>query len=230
MIISNLTRVLFTLLLALAGIGLRAAETNQLTEAEAAYLRVVTERAEKIVLPLGLAETEKSVRVRDIIAMQYRDLAAIHDARDAQIKAAKEKSGEEKDVVDAAVKAVRDAAQHKLDNLHSQFLAKLSSELTSAQVEQVKDGMTYGVVNGTYHVYLKMFPDLTEDQKKQIKAWLVEAREIAMDQGTSGEKHAVFGKYKGRINNYLVKAGYDLKQGEQNLRRSMQNSSNVPAN
>ncbi|HOB33816.1 MAG TPA: DUF3826 domain-containing protein, partial [Verrucomicrobiota bacterium] len=43
---------------------------------------------------------------------------------------------------------------------------------------------------------------------------------IAMDQGSSNEKHAIFNKYKGRINNYLVRAGYDLKKGEENLRRN----------
>ncbi|MNR53744.1 hypothetical protein D3C85_1738080 [compost metagenome] len=31
-----------------------------------------------------------------------------------------------------------------------------------------------------------------------------------MDGGSSKEKHAWFGKYKGRINNYLSKEGYDL--------------------
>ena len=40
-----------------------------------------------------------------------------------------------------------------------------------------------------------------------------------MDGSTSDEKHAVFGKYKGRINNYLSKAGYDAKKGEQNLKK-----------
>jgi len=57
-----------------------------------------------------------------------------------------------------------------------------------------------------------MIPGLTELQKKQIKVWLVEAREHAMDAGTSEEKHQWFGKYKGRINNYLSAAGYDMKK------------------
>ena len=57
-------------------------------------------------------------------------------------------------------------------------------------------------------------------REAQIKTWLVEARELAMDGGSSNEKHAVFGKYKGRINNYLSKAGYDLKKGEENLRKT----------
>jgi hypothetical protein len=41
-----------------------------------------------------------------------------------------------------------------------------------------------------------------------------------MDEGTSDEKHKVFGKYKGRINNYLAAAGYNLKAAETNLETS----------
>ena len=49
-----------------------------------------------------------------------------------------------------------------------------------------------------------------EEEKAKIMAWLVEAREFAMDAENSNKKHAAFGKYKGRINNYLSKRGYDL--------------------
>jgi hypothetical protein len=45
-------------------------------------------------------------------------------------------------------------------------------------------------------------------------AWLVEAREVALTAGSAEEKHRVFGKYKGRINNFLSAAGYDLKAAE----------------
>jgi hypothetical protein len=57
-----------------------------------------------------------------------------------------------------------------------------------------------------------MIPTLTNEQKAQIMTWLVEAREYAMDAETSEKKHGWFGKYKGRINNYLSAAGYDLKK------------------
>ena len=33
---------------------------------------------------------------------------------------------------------------------------------------------------------------------------------IVQDAENSNKKHAAFGKYKGRINNYLSKRGYDL--------------------
>lgn len=114
----------------------------------------------------------------------------------------------------------------KLDQLHGEFLSRLSAELSPGQVDQIKDGLTYGVLPLTYGVYLKMYPDLTDEQKAQIKAWLTEARELAMDGSTSDEKHAVFGKYKGKINNYLSKAGYDAKKAEQNLRKPAASMSN----
>jgi hypothetical protein len=41
---------------------------------------------------------------------------------------------------------------------------------------------------------------------------LIEAREYAIDGGSSEEKHRWFGEYKGRINNYLSKEGYNLDQ------------------
>ena len=72
--------------------------------------------------------------------------------------------------------------------------------------------MTYGVLPITYAGYQDMLPNLTKEQKEYIYKNLVEAREHAMDGGSSKEKHAWFGKYKGRINNYLSKQGYDLNK------------------
>lgn len=101
--------------------------------------------------------------------------------------------------------------------MHYAFLARLSAELAPAQVEKIKDGMTYGVLPNTFKVYQEMLPDLTPEQRTQILAWLAEAREHAMDAGSSKEKHGWFGKYKGRINNYLSKAGYDMKKAERDM-------------
>ena len=193
---------------------------------DAAYARTLNERAGKIVAALGLTDVAKSNRVHSIIVQQYRDLGDIHFVRDVQIGNAKAKAGADRTAADTAIQAARNDAKPRLDELHGEFLSRLEAELSPEQVDQVKDGMTYGVLPLTYAVYLKMFPDLTDEQKTQIKAWLTEARELAMDGSTSDEKHAVFGKYKGRINNYLVKAGYDLKQGEQNLKKAGSKPSN----
>ena len=72
--------------------------------------------------------------------------------------------------------------------------------------------MTYGVLPLTMGAYNDMLPDLTAAQRAQMLAWLTEAREHAMDGGTSEQKHAWFGKYKGKINNYLSAAGIDMNQ------------------
>jgi Spy/CpxP family protein refolding chaperone len=212
-------RALVALSVVLSAMVARAAETNPVADVEAAYTRTINQRADKIVATLGVADTNQLARVRDIIARQYRDLSKIHEVRDAQVRLAREKAGADKAAANTAVQAVRDETKPNLDKLHGEFLARLSAELSAAQVEQVKDGLTYGVLPLTYGVYLKMYPDLTAVQKAQIKTWLTEARELAMDGSTADEKHAVFGKYKGKINNYLSKAGYDAKKAEQNLKK-----------
>jgi hypothetical protein len=65
--------------------------------------------------------------------------------------------------------------------------------------------------------YRKMLPEMTPKESRQIEAWLVEAREYAMVSGSSHAKHGWFGKYKGKITNYLSRRGYDLKKAEQRL-------------
>jgi len=171
------------------------------------YTRVTNERAAKIVAPLKLTDAERAQRVIDVIAQQYRDLSAVHDARDAALQADPQPT-----VAHAA--ALRAEADAKIVALHRRFIARLGVDLTPEQVDAVKDGLTYGVVRVTYGHYLELLPNLKPEEQREILANLLEGREYAMDAGSSDEKHAWFGKYKGRINNYLSKAGYDLKAAE----------------
>lgn len=171
------------------------------------YVRVTNERAAKIIAPLKITDAEQAQRVIGVIAQQYRDLSAIHDARDAALKA-------DPQPTDAHAAALRAEADAKIVALHRRFVARLGVDLTPEQVDAVKDGLTYGVVRVTYSHYLELLPDLKPQEQREILANLLEAREYAMDAGSSDEKHAWFGKYKGRINNFLSKAGYDLKAAE----------------
>ncbi|MBQ6653434.1 MAG: DUF3826 domain-containing protein, partial [Prevotella sp.] len=98
----------------------------------------------------------------------------------------------------------------KLYRSHWGFLADLSRYLKPQEIDKVKDVMTFDVVKVTYEAQCDMIPTLKEEEKQQIMAWLIEARELAIDAESSKKKHEVFGKYKGRINNYLAKRGYDL--------------------
>lgn len=173
---------------------------------EAAYRAAMTGRAASIVEKLRL-ESGHADRVTVLVAEQYRSLRDAHAARDRAVAAADE----------AEKPAARDAAAREIDALHRRFVARLGAELEPAQVDAIKDGMTYGVVPITLAAYDRLLPGLTEEQRREVRANLLEAREYAMDAGSSEEKHGWFGKYKGRINNFLSAAGYDLKQAEKDL-------------
>lgn len=178
---------------------------------DAEYTKVATQRANKIVVSLGLTDPAKVNKVRDIIAGQYRSLNNIQQEKDSKVKEAKQAAGDDKKAAETKVKEIEDAADAKVAELHKTYLSNLSRELNPEQVDKVKDGMTYNVLPITYKGYQEMLPNLTEKQKAQILAYLTEAREHAIDAGSSEMKHWWFGKYKGRINNYLSAEGIDTK-------------------
>ncbi len=187
------------------------AQNNAVTDKDA-YVKVITERAAKIVKGLNIVDQAKADKVTNIVRDQYSNLNDIYTARDLNIKSIKEKYKDDKAVRDTALAKENRKVDASLTKLHKKYLKNLSTHLTAEQVDQVKDGMTYGVLPLTYKAYQEEILTLTADQKKQILVWLTEAREKAMDAESSDKKHAWFGKYKGRINNYLSAAGYDLKK------------------
>ena len=175
------------------------------------YVESIVSRSQKIVDKLGINDAKVAEDVRNVIANRYFTLNDIYETRDAKVKEIKESDlvGEAKN---NALKAAEDAKDAALYRIHFAFPADLSLFLTEEQIEAVKDGMTYGVLKITYDSHLGMIPSLKKEEKAQIYAWLKEAREFAIDAENSDRKHAFFGKYKGRINNYLAKRGYDLKK------------------
>jgi hypothetical protein len=201
---------LFFVLL-IQGVNVSAQEAANVGDKDAAYTRTITSRAGKIVQTLSISDSLKAKRVTKIIADQYRNLNTVYTERDEQVKLVKQK-GLSKDSAEREIKMAQDIADKQVGKLHSSFLTALSSELTKDQVTKVKDGMTYNVLHVTYDAYVDMIPSLTKTQKDQIMAWLVEAREYAMDGESSEKKHWWFGKYKGRINNYLSAEGYDINK------------------
>ena len=188
-------KIIIAALLLLSG-GALAANTNSTpAEAEVAYSNKIEARTDEILSGLALTDTNKSAKVHGIIIAQYRALNTWHDANDAKLKSARKDTN--------AVAQIHAS----LRTLHDEFLAKLSEDLTPEQIEQVKDKMTYGKVQFTYKGYLAQYADLSDADKNEILELLKQAREEAMDGGSSAEKTAVFQRYKGRINNYLSKQG-----------------------
>ena len=200
--------VLMSLLFLCGWISAGAVDLNK-ENRDPKYVESIVNRSQKIVDKLGLTDVKVAEDVCNIIANRYFELNDIYEIRDAKVKTVKE-SGLTGDANNEALKAAENEKDAALYRSHFAFPASLSLFLNEEQIEAVKDGMTYGVVKVTYEATLDMIPSLKEEEKVQIYAWLVEAREFAMDAENSNKKHAAFGKYKGRINNYLAKRGYNL--------------------
>ena len=178
---------------------------------DTALVRILTDRSAKIVSGLGLRDTEREGAVIRILVAQYLSVNEIH----ARYKPSPKQQG-----LDSVSRVAWEADRQRMTEqtakelhvLHDSFLGTLANHLDAVGIDAVKDAMTYRVMPITYAAYLDMLPGLTEAQRVRIMDWLKEARELAMDEGSSNAKHAVFGKYKGRINNYLSAEGYDLKK------------------
>lgn len=205
----------FCILVFVAFIASANAQSNtKQTQKEQAYIKVIDQRAQKIVVTLEIKDAAKAERVKDIIASRYHQLNDWQNEEESKVKAVKAGNIADKAALKVQIASYQKEEEAKIDSSHKTYISALSKELTPQQVDKVKDGMTYDVLPVTYKGYEEMIPNLTEKQKAQIYAWLIEAREHAIDAGTSEKKHWWFGKYKGRINNYLSAQGYDLKKEE----------------
>jgi hypothetical protein len=190
--------------------GLRAQTSSASDTPE--YQKVIKERVTKIVDVLEITDSKKYNNVLETISSQYFTLNEIHEKSKDKVSQLKKDVQTEKQAEE--IKKEEEIKSAALKQQHDKFIAQLKKDLQDAQVEKVKNGMTYNVLNVTYTAYQDMIPSLTIEQKEKIYTWLLEARELAMDAESSDKKHAVFGKYKGRINNYLSQAGYDMKKEE----------------
>ena len=175
----------------------------QPAEIEAAYTLAIDKRVAAIVTALDIKDEAKASRVTSILTNQYRSLRARDEVIDAKLKAgAKNASGAKLD---------RPALFQEMSKpLHDQFMAKLTTELSPAQVETVKDKMTYDKVKVTYDAYCAILPGLKEDEKAKILEELKAARDEAIDGGSADEKSAIFQKHKDTLNAYLKDRGYDV--------------------
>lgn len=195
---------------------------STLSNEDTTYIRVITERAGKIVATLGLPDSAAFLKVRGMVADQYRALNDIYTDRDNRLKAMKDQQpAPDKAIVDSVKKMIQQSIDVRVGQLHSAYLARLSAVLNPQQVNKVKDGMTYSVLEVTYNAYVDELPQLTDQQKATILADLTEAREHAMDAESSEKKHAWFGKYKGRINNYLSSQGIDMKKAQEDWQKRL---------
>jgi hypothetical protein len=186
------------------------------TPADNNYIKVITERSNKIVTGAGITDSVKFKKVRDIVVAQYNDLNTVYEARKTKANDIKGQMPDDKTGANAKIALVDSDVVKQVKVLHASYIKKLNKELSAGEVDKIKDGMTYRIYPITYTAYQDEIPNLTDEQKSKIQGWLLEARENAIDAESAEKKHAWFGKFKGRINNYLSAQGYDMKkEGEE---------------
>lgn len=205
-------KYLATLILSVVTAGLACAQSTPNND----YIKVVTERSNKIVTAAGITDSVKFKKVRDIVVAQYSDLNTVYDARKTKVNDIKTQMQDDKADANAKIALIDSDVVKQVKVLHASYIKKLNEELSADEVDKIKDGMTYRIYPITYTAYQDEIPTLTDAQKEKIKGWLLEARENAIDAESAEKKHAWFGKFKGRINNYLSAQGYDMKkEGEE---------------
>ncbi len=175
-----------------------------------------------ILTALSLNDVGKEAKVRETFAAYFKALNVWHDANDAQIKLLWNEFNEargKQDVTNAAAALAKiDGVYATFQPSHEKFVSDLSTVLTPAQVETVKDVLTINKVKVTYDVYLQIFPTLTDAQKAVVLQNLKAAREQAIDCALMTEKSAFFKKYKIKIEDeYLTAQGYEPKQARKDL-------------
>jgi len=174
-----------------------------------AYKKVLTGRSEKIVQSLGITDSALYRRVVNILVNQQVVVGDLHYTADSTVKTLRNIGLDKEELADH-IKAFQTERDAQLYAQHALFAAQLLGELTPEQIDGVKNGLTNDILNITYKDQIEMIPTLKDDEKRQIRIWLLEARERAIDAASSDSKNGWFGKCKGRINNYLTARGYNL--------------------
>lgn len=173
---------------------------SQPADQDAAYTKMIGERADKILQSLNL-DAAKHAAVKAVMLDHYRYLRAWDDSNtpklkelSAQLNAAnKAKDEHASDSLKEQIAGVRGTKVPE----HEQFIRDLVKLIPFTQVNAIKDGMTYNYVNTRMGIMEKL--GLTSEQRTEIRDMLVATREIAMDASTSEEKHKLFGETLGRV-------------------------------
>jgi hypothetical protein len=184
-------------------------------EQDAVYDTAIEKRTAGILKALTLPDADTSNHVHDIFVRHYRALHARDEAIDEELSDLSKGSDDWRAQRDMMLLGTSQA-------FHQHFIAELSKELTPGQLDTVKDRMTYGKVQFTFNAYCSIVPNLTDEQKTNILNLLIQAREVAMEGGSAGEKSDLFQHYKDQINSYLLNEGIDVPKATQEWSKRQQ--------
>jgi hypothetical protein len=170
----------------------------KLTDAELTkYESDLVGRTKDFVSDLKLTDKEKEEHMKESVIAFYRAVRGWHDIHDAEYNKIK------KDFKNKPVEFAK--AKETFLPIHKAFVDDLASFLTAEQVWMVKDRLCYTRPTIMYKGFIEQVPGITEAQKAEMLACVKEVCEIAMDEGSSTDKHSMMDQYKGRLTNMVAK-------------------------
>ncbi len=164
-------------------------------------------RATEFVTAMRFSDADKTRRVIELTADYLRDLSLVLEQRRAALESLGQSDHPEINLQTAEAWRVARALSVALRDA---YVVQLSVLMTPTQVERVKDGITRDAFHHTLQIYDEMIPGLTHAHRAHIVGLLTEMRENAMLEIDAGPQEKWVDKYRGIINNWLTRQGYDF--------------------
>jgi hypothetical protein len=177
-------------------LDLKKAEPKVTDEEWAKYEKTLAERADKAVADAKIEDPAKAQHVKASVTAWYKVTRAWDAQNGTRLKELRKNAKANAEEITKL--------RSSLKPLHDAFVADMASVLTPDQVDAIKEYLTYKRPSIMYTGFTKDNPWLNEAQKARIKEIANEAREAAMDEGSSDDKHKVMDQYKGRITNFIA--------------------------
>lgn len=168
------------------------------------FERRIGGRADQIMTRLALSDAIVVTRTRASVVKFYRDLDAAHALRDEQFG---------KLVVGDAhqINRLYFNADKQAHHVYGEFVGALARDLSEAQIDAIKDWMTFDMLRLSIEEYDRMFPQMNAKQRTQLHRWLLQSREAAVIAGSAETKLDVFRVNKMRLHAYLAAQGFDVE-------------------
>jgi hypothetical protein len=167
-------------------------------------------KATRLLAPLKLEDAAKAERAKGILAHWYVTLWAWHQENDPKLKELWTQWNQARSVVPKD-EFPAEVIAHQIDGVYASlkpayrtFVEKLSAELTPEQVDAVKEAWSRSPGKmRTYHAYLEIVPDLTDEHKKVLLDRMDLAREDAMLTDADREIVNIFKRHKVKVEAYV---------------------------
>jgi Protein of unknown function (DUF3826) len=177
---------------------------------DGATLKRADGKAGRLLDAIKLDDSAKTERVKSILSGWYITIWTWHQKNDPKLKELWTQWSQARAVVPKD-EFPAEVIAHQIDDVYASlqptyraFVEKLSAELTPEQVDALKEAWSRSPgMKRTYNAYLKIVPDLTDEQKKVIFDRMSIAREDAMLTDADREIVNIFKRHKVKVETYV---------------------------